>query len=133
MAAYSKREAVARRTDPIACVTGLKSVAPLRSRHLGFDWDEALRPMRFPAAAPDILPLRSHIFFKRCWSHLSRHGCASEEAPSKFTALTGNAGKSGRVHVFAIESIDEYDLTKGGPIWEVPSMWTNDAKYNRGF
>jgi hypothetical protein len=50
MAAYSKRVVVARRTDPIACVTGLKSIAhrcshsgrPWSLMRLGFDWEEEL-------------------------------------------------------------------------------------------
>ena len=39
-------------------------------------------------------------------SHISRRGYTTEQASSKYyNRFTGNAAKSGRVHVFAIESI----------------------------
>ncbi len=75
-------------------------------------WGEARkprnrRPMRFPAATLDILPLRPNMFFKRSANVACREAVyTTEQASSKYyNRFTGNAAKSGRVNVFAIESI----------------------------
>jgi len=63
-------------------------------------------PLRFPATILDNSPLRSHILFKRSANVAGSWALARLIASSRhYNRVAANAPKSGRVHLFAIESI----------------------------